>query len=83
MSISDTRNTYVSVCLTLRYVEPVNGCVSQDTFMSKRVGAIDRARDEALMAMATDPNVYEAAVTWSIVDRDREALAFPDEEAAS
>ena len=64
----------VTVSVTLRYVEPVDGCVSRTVreFGEDPYADITAAVAYADNALADDPNVYEAVADYSICDRDRE-----------
>ncbi len=69
---------HVAVAVEVRYVEPVNGCVSE---VIREFGEDPHADMTAALAYADnrindDPNVYECVATYSIVDREREALVF-------
>lgn len=82
MSTVDTKNTTIAVSVCARYVRSVNGCVAG--YSPVKIGGLTKSRERlqeatelAVNIMATDPNVYETVVTFSIVDRDREELAFP------
>ena len=54
---------HIHVSVTLRYAEPVDGCVKRTV---KEFGAdIQAAVAYADNALADDPNVYEAVATYS------------------
>lgn len=73
----DLAATSQSASVTARFVRPVNGCVSEVVFTGTSLKGLATAIGEARERIEVDENVYEIVVSLSLVDKEREALAYP------